>query len=56
MAKTLVIKIQPNSVLTEYIGYVESKIEIDEVPMTFQQWADYEKEEKSPISEEFINH
>ncbi len=49
-----VLKIQPSSVLVEYIEYVENKIGIDEIPMTFNEWATYQKENDYPIGYEII--
>jgi hypothetical protein len=41
---------QPIEVLTNYIEYAESKIEINEVPMLFIFWVSTELQINSPIS------
>lgn len=43
-------KEQPKNVLVEYIEYVESKIDIGEVPLAFCDWAGLEIDNDSPIS------
>ena len=45
---------QPETVLVEYIYYVEGKIEINEVPLSFSNWADIEVDGDSPISKELV--
>jgi hypothetical protein len=44
---------QPIEVLTSYIEYAESKIEINEVPMLFIFWVSTELQINSPISKLF---
>ncbi len=35
--------LEENKKLKDYISYVDGKVEIDELPLSFDQWEDFEK-------------
>jgi hypothetical protein len=48
---------QPKEVLAEYAQYVQGKIEMGEIPFSFDLWADIETTDGSPIGQKInINH
>jgi hypothetical protein len=48
------IEDQPKNVLVDYIHYVDSKADIDELPLCFEHWAEIEIGSKSPISNNIV--
>lgn len=50
------VSLQPSNVLRAYIYYVDGKADINELPLSFDQWAELEVLDNSPISASIVSY